>query len=75
MFCEEIRVPGLPGVGDVADGSVDYYDMDWPITENGVSEEEMPKCRPEPCGAGQKCEDNTPQQTDDTGYEIIDVDV
>ena len=29
MFCEEIRVPGLPGEENVTDGSVDWYEMDW----------------------------------------------
>ena len=36
-------VPGLPGVDDVTDGSVDYFDMDWENVENGVTEEEMQK--------------------------------
>lgn len=71
MFCEEIRVPGLPGAGDVADGSVDYYDMDWPVTENGASEEDMQKCRASLCGSAQRCADNTPEQTDAEAYEIV----
>ena len=25
MFCEEIKIPGLPGEGTVTDGSVDWY--------------------------------------------------
>ena len=29
MFCEEIKIPGLPGEGTVTDGSVDWYEMDW----------------------------------------------
>ena len=38
MFCEKIRVPGLPGEEDVTAGSVD----------------------------------NTPEQTDDETYEIVE---
>ena len=29
MFCEKIRVPGLPGEENVTDGSVDWYETDW----------------------------------------------
>ena len=29
MFCEKIRVPGLPGEENVTDGSVENYDFDW----------------------------------------------
>ena len=29
MFCEEIKIPGLPGEGTVTDGSVENYDFDW----------------------------------------------
>lgn len=36
MFCEKIRVPGLPGEEDVTDGSVDWYEMDWENVDNGV---------------------------------------
>lgn len=70
MICEEPRVPGLPGAPDVTDGSVDYYDMDWPIVENGATEEQMQKCNATPCG-GTSCEDNTPEQTDAEDYEIV----
>lgn len=70
MICEEPRVPGLPGVGDVTDGSVDYYDMDWPVAENGASEEEMQKCAASPCGTS-ACTGNSPEQTDSEEYEIV----
>lgn len=43
MFCEDIRIPGLPGEEDVTDGSVDWYEMDWENVENGVLESEMPQ--------------------------------
>lgn len=39
MFCEEIKIPGLPGEGTVTDGSVDWYEMDWENVDNGVTEE------------------------------------
>lgn len=70
MICEEPRVPGLPGAEDVTDGSVDYYDMDWPVVDNGVSEEEMQKCAASQCGSS-ACTDNSPEQTDSGEYEII----
>lgn len=73
MFCEEIRVPGLPGAEDVTDGSVDYYEMDWENVDNGVSEEEMPKCQPGPCGRADRCSENDPAQTDDNLYEITEI--
>ena len=41
MFCEEIKIPGLPGEGTVTDGSVDWYEMDWENVDNGVTEEQM----------------------------------
>ena len=34
MFCEEIKIPGLPGEGTVTDGSVDWYEMDWENVDN-----------------------------------------
>ena len=49
MFCEEIRVPGLPGEENVTDGSVDWYEMDWENVDNGVLESEMSKCPENPC--------------------------
>lgn len=73
MFCEEIRVPGLPGAEDVTDGSVESYEMDWENVDNGVSEEEMPKCPEMPCGSGSKCSDNSPDQSDDNAYEISEL--
>ena len=41
MFCEEIKIPGLPGEGTVTDGSVDWYEMDWENVDNGVTEEQI----------------------------------
>lgn len=43
MFCEEIKIPGLPGEGTVTDGSVDWYEMDWENVDNGMTEEQMPE--------------------------------
>ena len=79
MFCEEIRVPGLPGEGNVTDGSVDYYDTDWETVENGALEtvengaleEEMQKCNATPCTAQTTCSENKPEQTDVQAYEMI----
>lgn len=73
MFCEEIRVPGLPGAKNVTDGSVEDYEMDWENVDNGVSEEEMSKCPQNPCGSTDHCEDNTPDQSDDDAYEIVEI--
>ena len=61
-----------PGVGNVTDGSVDFYGMDWEIVDPGPIEEEIR------CGGGtqpvvHRCVDNQPQQTDDAGgYAIIE---
>ena len=41
MFCEKIKIPGLPGEGTVTDGSVDWYEMDWENVDNGVTEEQI----------------------------------
>ena len=41
MFCEKIKIPGLPGEGTVTDGSVDWYEMDWENVDNGMTEEQM----------------------------------
>ena len=75
-YYEQPRVPGLPGVDDVTDGSVDYYDMEWENVENGATEEEMIRCIPSPCGpddgdGSAQCQDNQPEQTDDETYEMI----
>ena len=51
MFCEEIKIPGLPGEGTVTDGSVDWYEMDWENVDNGVTEEQMPRNVDKPCTA------------------------
>lgn len=71
MNCETLRVPGLPGAADVTDGSVDYYDMDWPIVENNATEEQMQKCASAPCAAANACAGNSPEQTDTEEYEIV----
>lgn len=71
MFCEKIRVPGLPGSGTVTDGSVDWYEMDWENVDNGVSEAEMPRFPETPCAAQNACKDNEPEQTDAETYEMI----
>ena len=62
MFCEKIKIPGLPGEGTVTDGSVDWYEMDW---------EQMPRNIDKPCTAQDPCTDNSPVQTDDETYEIV----
>lgn len=71
MFCEEIKIPGLPGEGTVTDGSVDWYEMDWENVDNGVTEEQMPRNVDKPCTAQDLCADNSPVQTDDETYEIV----
>ena len=69
MFCEEIKIPGLPGEGTVTDGSVAWYEMDWENVDNGVTE--MPRNVDKPCTAQDPCTDNSPVQTDDETYEIV----
>lgn len=71
MFCEEIKIPGLPGEGTVTDGSVDWYEMDWENVDNGMTEEQMPRNVGKPCTAQDPCTDNSPVQTDDETYEIV----
>ena len=71
MFCEEIKIPGLPGEGTVTDGSVDWYEMDWENVDNGMTEEQMPRNIDKPCTAQDPCTDNSPVQTDDETYEIV----
>ena len=71
MFCEEIKIPGLPGEGTVTDGSVDWYEMDWENVDNDVTEEQMPRNVDKPCTAQDPCADNSPVQTDDETYEIV----
>ena len=71
MFCEEIKIPGLPGEGTVTDGSVDWYEMDWENVDNGMTEEQMPRNVVKPCTAQDPCTDNSPVQTDDETYEIV----
>lgn len=68
-----------PGCGNVTDGSVDFYEMDWEIVDPGPIEED--DCGCSGSGGGddgtpieRRCIDNQPQQTDDAGgYEIINV--
>lgn len=71
MFCEKIKIPGLPGEGTVTDGSVDWYEMDWENVDNGMTEEQMPRNIDNPCTAQDPCTDNSPVQTDDETYEIV----
>ena len=71
MFCEEIKIPGLPGEGTVTDGSVDWYEMDWENVDHGMTEEQMPRNVDNPCTAQDPCTDNSPVQTDDETYEIV----
>ena len=72
-MAETVFVPaGVPGAEDVTDGSVDYYDMDWINVDNGITEEEMPKCISEICGAAGRCSDNQPDQDDIDDYEIVE---
>ena len=71
MFCEKIKIPGLPGAGTVTDGSVDWYEMDWENVDNGMTEEQMPRNIDKPCTAQDPCTDNSPVQTDDETYEIV----
>lgn len=52
MFCEKIKIPGLPGEGT-------------------VTEEQMPRNIDKPCTAQDPCTDNSPVQTDDETYEIV----
>lgn len=71
MTDEELLVPSMPGAEDVTDGSVDHYEMDWPVIDNRATEDEMYKCTPVPCGGSTVCQDNQPRQTDEQLYEII----
>ena len=71
MFCEKIKIPGLPGEGTVTDGSVDWYEMDWENVDNGMTEEQMPRNVDKPSTAQDQCADNSPVQTDDETYEIV----
>ena len=58
MFCEEIKIPGLPGEGTVTDGSVEWYEMDWENVDNGMTEEQMPRNVDKPCAAQDPCRNN-----------------
>ena len=71
MFCEKIKIPGLPGEGTVTDGSVDWYEMDWENVDNGMTEAQMPRNVDRPCTTQDQCTDNSPVQTDDETYEIV----
>lgn len=70
MFCVS-----LPGVEDVTDGSVDYYPMDWELSDN---ENEgscsgrrscCSSCTENDSSGG--CAANSPTQDDQQDYEII----
>ena len=71
MYYEEPRTPALPGEENVTDGSVDDYGTDWENVDNGVTEEQMPRNVDKPCTAQDPCTDNSPVQTDDETYEIV----
>lgn len=61
-----------PGCGNVSDGSVDFYEMNWEIVDPGPIEEEDCGCGGGETPVRRRCIDNQPQQTDDAGgYEII----
>lgn len=76
MMQQDEFVVSQAGCGNVTDGSVDFYEMEWEIVDPGSAEQEDPGCgcggeTPEP-PAQRRCIDNQPQQTDDAGgYEII----
>lgn len=72
MFCEELRVPGLPGEEDVTDGSVDNYEMDWAVVDNGVPEAMMSRAAARCCACADtaRCTGNAPAQSDVDAYEI-----
>ena len=68
MLDETRNVPGLPGAEDVADGNVDYYEMDWENIENGATEEQMQKCIAKACGdIGARCADRRQRLRDHPG--------
>lgn len=61
----------IPGVDDVTDGSVDDHDGDW---ESGHTYPEEDMGRPgRDCGGTEPsvCGQNSPRQTDEEEYEII----
>ena len=55
----------------MTDGSVDWYEMDWENVDNGMTEEQMPRNVDKPCTTQDQCADNSPVQTDDETYEIV----
>ena len=66
---EESYTIAEPGAGDVTDGSVDYYPMDWEIVRRagGPADGKSPEGR----AAAPRCGGNSPRQTDDAGgYEM-----
>ena len=75
MHEQENYTVSRPGVGDVTNGDVDYYPMDWEIVgkedarpDGAGGETAAPAARTAPV----RCGDNQPQQTDDAGgYEIV----
>ena len=68
MFCVS-----LPGVEDVDDGSVDYYPIDWELSDN-ENEGSCPARRSCCCTENDVsggCIANNPDQNDQQDYEII----
>lgn len=55
-----------PAAGNVKDGSVDYYDFDWGSAVIYAAEEETGTG----CATASACGENSPKQSDDTGYAI-----
>ena len=45
--------------------------MDWENVDNGMTEEQMPRNVDRPCTTQDQCTDNSPVQTDDETYEIV----
>lgn len=79
---EQTFAASRPGTGDVRDGSVDYYPMDWEIVgrdsllaARGPSAgraRQADDAAPEARDAEPRCGSNRPRQTDDAGgYEMV----
>ena len=65
-----------PEAQNVTDGSVDYYDFNWgdPVHyDESEMEPNVYNCDSGCTGGTNNCSNNTPTQTDDQGYEIIEV--
>ena len=63
---------GASGEEDVTDGSVDWYETDWENVDNGVFGIRDAQSARNTCSAASRCEDNTPEQTDDETYEVVE---